>query len=94
MNAHMTIITNDAYDTTHALNVLRETMNVVANDASNVTTTNDASNDDTMTITHKLTKSQRARLRRYFATHNVETTKFAKYSTRVISRRAYEYAMS
>jgi hypothetical protein len=52
-----------------------------------------ACDDATMTITHKLTKSQRARLRRYFATHNVATTKFAKYSTRVITRDAYEFAM-
>ena len=48
---------------------------------------------DTMTITHSLTKKQRARLRAYFATHNVETTKNARYNTRTISRDAYEYAM-
>jgi hypothetical protein len=58
-----------------------------------IMTNANAYDDATMTITHKLTKSQRARLRRYFATHNVATTKFAKYSTRVITRDAYEFAM-
>lgn len=89
------IITNNtnANDIARTLNTLRATLNVATtNDVAN--TNNDASNVETMTITHKLTKIQRARLRRFHALHNIDTTKFAKYSTRAIRRDAYEYAMS